>query len=144
MSFLLDTCVISEFVRRKPAESVIRWLDGQDEERLFISAITIGEIRRGIERLPESGRRAELVNWFEGKFMHRFDQRILTITADIMQIWGCHCAKMERSGRPLPVMDSLIIATALHHRLIVVTRNIADFIPSGMEVVNPWQDGAAI
>lgn len=143
MSFLLDTCVISEFVRRKPAESVICWLDGQDEERLFISAITIGEIRRGIERLPESVLRAELVDWFEGKFMRRFDQRILAVSAEIMQTWGCHCAKMERSGRPLPVMDSLIIATALYHQLIVVTRNTADFLPSGVEVVDPWQDGAA-
>jgi toxin FitB len=139
MSYLLDTCVISEFVRRKPTETVIRWMDGQDEEQLYISAITIGELRRGIERLPETVRRTELVEWFEGKFLRRFDQRILAITAEIMQTWGSHCAKMERSGRPLPAMDSLIIATALHHRLIVVTRNTTDFLPSGVDVVNPWQ-----
>lgn len=143
MSYLLDTCVISEFVRRKPAESVIRWLDGQDEEQLFISAITIGVLRRGIERLPESVRRTELVEWFEGKFFRRFDQRILANTAEIMQTWGCHCARMEKAGRPLPVMDSLIIATALYHRLIVVTRNTADFLPGGVEVVNPWLNEAA-
>ncbi len=139
MNYLLDTCVLSEFTRRQPAEAVIRWVDSIAEEKLFLSVITLGEIQRGIERLPESQRKQELLGWMNNQLSERFSRRILSLDAATLLLWGSLTARLEKSGQPLALMDSLISATALQHNLIVVTRNGSDFMPCGVQVVNPWE-----
>ena len=135
---ILDTCVLSEFTRHKPEEKVIRWLDHIDEHKLFLSAITIAEIQRGIERLPDSHRKTELLVWMNNGLIQRFSQRILPLDSQTMFLWGSLMARMENSGQTMPVMDSLIVATALLNNLIIVTRNGSDFLPCGVQVNNPW------
>lgn len=138
MNYLLDTCVLSEFTRRQPDARVIAWLDAMDEEQLFISAVTIGEVQRGIQRLPESRRKTELAVWMNNGLMARFAGRIVSIDAATMYLWGSLVARLEAAGQPIGVMDSLILASAVQHNLIIVTRNTADFTPSGAQVINPW------
>lgn len=138
MSFLLDTCVISELISRTPAASVVEWLDGQDEHHLFLSVITLGEIKRGVDRLPVSRRKDELDSWLHSDLLQRFAGRLVAIDTDVMLEWGALVAKLESEGRILPAMDSLIAATALHNDLSIVTRNERDFQGTGVHVVNPW------
>lgn len=138
MNYLLDTCVLSEFTRHEPSEKVVRWVDHIDEEKLFLSVITIGEIQRDIERLSESHRKTELLVWMNNGLFQRFGQRILPLETQTMFLWGSLIARMEKSGQPMSVMDSLIVATALQNNLIVVTRNVSDFLPCGVQVINPW------
>ena len=139
MNYLLDTCVFSEFTRRKSDEKVVHWMDGIDEEKLFLSAVTIGEIQRGIERLPDSHRKTGLLVWMNNGLMDRFGQRILPLDTQTMFLWGSLTARMENSGHPMPAMDSLIAATALQNSLILATRNVSDFLPCGVQVINPWE-----
>jgi toxin FitB len=138
MNYLLDTCVLSEFTRRKPDEKVVTWLDQMDEEQLFVSAITIGEIQHGIARMPESHRKTELQVWLNDGLVKRFDQRILPLETQTMLTWGTLTACQAATGQPMSVMDSLIVATALHNNLIMVTRNVCDFAPCGIQLINPW------
>jgi len=139
VNYLLDTCVLSEFARRKPEEKVIRWVDSIDEEKIFISVITLGQIQRGVERLPESARKTELLVWMNTALSERLAGRMLPLDASTMLLWGSLTARLERLGQPLPVMDSLIAATALQHSLIIATRNLADFSITGVQVINPWE-----
>ena len=138
MNYLLDTCVLSEFTRRQPDARVVAWLDAMNEEQLFISAVTIGEVQRGIQRLPESRRKTELAVWMNNGLMARFAGRIVSIDAATMYLWGSLVARLEAAGQPIGVMDSLILASAVQNNLIIVTRNTADFSPSGAQVINPW------
>jgi predicted nucleic acid-binding protein len=138
MNYLLDTCVLSEFTRRQPDIHVIEWLNSIEEERLFISVITIGEIQRGIERIPDSHRKTELLSWMNNGLITRFTERMVTIDASTMFIWGSLVAHLEAAGRTIGVMDSLILASALHNNLIVATRTVSDFLPGGVQVINPW------
>ena len=138
MNYLLDTCVLSEFTRREPEEKVIRWLDHIADEKLFLSAITIGEIQHGIQRLPESSRKANLLVWMNNGLIERFNNRILSLNTATMLLWGSLIARMEKSGQPMPAMDSLIAATALQNHLTIVTRNVVDFQSCGVQVINPW------
>lgn len=139
MNYLLDTCVLSEFTRRQPEQRVIDWLDSVDEQQLYISVITIGEIQRGIERLPDSRRKMELLVWMNTSLLKRFAGRIIVIDAATMFLWGSLVARLEAAGQPLGVMDSLILASALQNNLIIATRNVADFLPGGALVINPWE-----
>jgi toxin FitB len=139
MNYLLDTCVLSEFTRRKPDDKVIRWMEGMDEEKLFLSAITIGEIQHGIERLPESHTKTELLTWVNNDLIGRFDQRVLPLDTQTMFLWGSLVARMENAGHPMALMDSMIVACALQNNLIIVTRNVSDFLPCGVQVINPWE-----
>ncbi len=138
MNYLLDTCVISELVARQPEPKVINWLDMLENERVYLSVITIGEIKRGIEKLPESARRQMLADWLGSDLLLRFQGRILAVDTAVMLRWGELVAKMEGMGRPLPAIDSLIAALALTHNLHLVTRNEKDFQGTGVIVVNPW------
>ena len=138
MNYLLDTCVLSEFTRRQSNQRVIDWLNSVSEENLFISVITIGEIQRGIERLPDSARKIELIHWLNQGLLQRFADRTLAIDSETMLLWGSLATRMESQGMPLSVMDSLIIASALQNNLVVSTRNVNDFQPSGVRVINPW------
>jgi tRNA(fMet)-specific endonuclease VapC len=139
MTFLLDTCVISELVAKQPNLHVVQWVDSIDEDKLFLSAITIGEIKRGIEKLADSNRKSALAEWLEGDLLIRFIDRILPIDISVMLVWGQLTADLEKQGRPMPAIDSLIAATCLQARLDLVTRNERDFAPSGVAVVNPWE-----
>jgi predicted nucleic acid-binding protein len=139
MNYLLDTCVLSEFTRRKPAAKVVAWMDSIAEEKLFLSVITIGEIQHGIERLPETHRKTQLLAWLNNDLTQRFAGRILPLDTPTMFLWGSLVARMEQTGQPVGVMDSLITATALQNKLVIVTRNTADFLPCGVQVTNPWE-----
>lgn len=139
MNYLLDTYVLSEFTRRQPDKRVIEWLNSIEEEKLFISVITVGEIQRGIERLPDSHRKTELLVWMNTGLLKRFAERMIAIDAPTMFIWGSLTARLEAAGQPMSVMDSLILASALQNNLIVATRNAADFLPGGVQVINPWE-----
>jgi tRNA(fMet)-specific endonuclease VapC len=138
MSFLLDTCVISELVARQPNPAVVQWVDSVDENMLFLSAITIGEIKRGIEKLPDSSRKRALQGWLEDDLLIRFRDKILSIDAVVMLVWGQMAADLEKQGKPMPAVDSLIAATCLQGKLDLVTRNESDFVHSGVTVINPW------
>jgi tRNA(fMet)-specific endonuclease VapC len=137
MSYLLDTCVISELVAKQPNQKVVDWIDRIDNEQLFLSVITLGEIERGVEKLPDSKRKQVLRTWLDTELPARFSGRILAIDADVMRVWGRLTAQLEKSGRPMPAMDSLIAAIALHANLQLVTRNEDDFADAGVSIVNP-------
>jgi len=139
MTFLLDTCVISELVAKQPNLHVVQWIDSMDEDKLFLSAVTIGEIKRGIEKLADSTRKSALAEWLEGDLLLRFTDRILPIDTPVMLVWGQLTADLEKQGRRMLAIDSLIAATCLQARLDLVTRNEKDFAHSGVAVFNPWE-----
>jgi len=139
VSFLLDTCVISELVAKQPNPAVLHWVDSIDENMMFLSAITIGEIKRGIEKLPDSSRKSALEDWLESDLLIRFRDKILSIDAAVMLVWGQLAADLEKQGKPMPAVDSLIAATCLQGKLDLVTRNESDFVNSGVTVINPWE-----
>jgi hypothetical protein len=135
VSYLLDTNVLSETVRRRPNRAVIAWLDQVPNEALYLSVLTLGEIRKGVERLASSQRRERLRVWLEHDLVVWFGERVLPIDRAVADRWG---RLLGEVGRPVPAIDSLIAATALHHELRLVTRNEADFGFPGLELVNPW------
>jgi predicted nucleic acid-binding protein len=139
MTYLLDTCVISELVTKQPNLHVVQCVDSIDEDKLFLSAITVGEIKRGIEKLADSSRKSALAEWLEGDLLIRFTDRILPIDIPVMLVWGQLTADLEKQGRHMPAIDSLIAATCLQGRLDLVTRNESDFAHSGVTVINPWE-----
>ncbi|GIV81130.1 MAG: ribonuclease VapC [Anaerolineae bacterium] len=138
MNYLLDTCVLSEFTKRQPKPEVVQWLAQADEQTLFLSVLSVGEIQRGIERLTESRRKDELRQWLDQALLPRFVHRLLPLDAEIMLLWGALTARLETQGRKMSAFDSLIAATALFHHLTLVTRNETDFADSGVNLVNPW------
>jgi predicted nucleic acid-binding protein len=138
VSFLLDTSVISELVRKIPHPPVVEWIGAQDERSLYISVVTIGEIEKGIARLPASARRSSLQSWVRRDLAERFGERLLPIDLRTATRWGALAGESEKRGEPLPVIDSLIAATALVHGFAVVTRNVEDFECCRVACVNPW------
>lgn len=139
MNYLLDTCVLSEYTRRKPDGKVILWMDAIRDDELYISVITFGEIQRGIEKLTESPRRTDLITWMNEDLVNRFDGRIVPIDLETMLLWGNLTARMDANGTPMSLMDSLIAVSALRNNLVLVTRNETDFQASGVRLVNPWK-----
>jgi tRNA(fMet)-specific endonuclease VapC len=139
MSYLLDTNVISELVARRPTQRVLDWIDVLNPHDVYLSVITIGELAKGIEKLAASGRKDILLAWLDSDLILRFSGRILPIDTVTMRTWASLTARLERGGRPLPVIDSLIAALALQHGLTLATRNIADFRDTGVALVDPWQ-----
>ncbi|MSQ73395.1 MAG: type II toxin-antitoxin system VapC family toxin [Betaproteobacteria bacterium] len=138
MSWLLDTCALSEYARKKPAPKVIAWLDEQDESSLFISVISLGKIEKGILKLRGSDpRRSRKLTAWLGKVRQRFAGRILPLDAAALHVWAQIAAQAELAGHPIPVMDALLMSTAQCHGLTVVTRNVQDFSPYP-QVFNPW------
>lgn len=138
MKFLLDTCVLSELVRPAPDAGVLQWFAGQDELSLALSPLSLGELKRGIEKLATGKRKAFLQKWLAENVRQRFDDRVLPVSAEVGERWGELQAQLERKGKPMPVIDSLIAATALHHRLTIVTRNVRDMEAGGVALINPW------
>jgi predicted nucleic acid-binding protein len=137
--FLLDTNVISELIKPRPAASVAAWVDSNNEELFFLSVLTLGEIRKGIAALPGTARRAALDAWLENALRPRFAGRILPVDEAVADRWGLIAAVASSSGRPLPVIDGLLAATALERGLVLVTRNLADIAATGVAVFNPWE-----
>ena len=138
MSYLIDTCCISELVKKKPNPNVVRWFADRDEFSMYLSVITFGELRKGIEKLPDSKKKKELSRWVKEDLSQRFKNRVLSIHMNEVNRWGEILAAAEQKGKPLPAIDSLIAATAQVHDLSVVTRNTQDMEGSGVEVINPW------
>ncbi|WP_416669187.1 type II toxin-antitoxin system VapC family toxin [Egbenema bharatensis] len=139
LRYLLDTCVISEFVKPNPAPKVIDWLNAVDPEQVFLSAVTIGEIQFGISNRPPSNRRTELEIWLNESLFHQFANRILSLDTNVFLTWGQTTAQQRQQGTPMSVMDSLIAAVALHHKMVLVTRNVSDFTHRELSLLNPWE-----
>jgi predicted nucleic acid-binding protein len=139
MKALLDTCIISEFVVRQPNPKVVEFLDGLDADDAYLSVITIGEIIKGIEKLPDSRRKTELRDWLQDDLLARFQGKILPLDTDVIVEWGMLVARAELAGKAMPAIDSLIAATAIANKMTLVTRNASDFEAAGIEIINPWQ-----
>ena len=139
MNYLLDTCVISELVAQRPNPNVVEYVDALDPDAVYLSVITIGEITKGIEKLPKSKRKRELQTWLREDLLIRFDGKIISLDTEVLVEWGILAARLEASGRIMPAMDSLIAATVLVHQLTLVTRNVDDFEGAGVDIVNPWE-----
>lgn len=137
--FLLDTNVISELVKPRPDTNVTAWVEGTHESLLYLSVLTLGEIRRGIAVLPQSRRRATLEAWVDKDLRARFDDRILSIDQEVADRWGSLTAAARNSGIVLPVIDGLLAATALEYNLTFVTRDIGQIPAMGVAVFNPWE-----
>lgn len=139
MKYLLDTNVISELIAKQPNQQVVRWIDALDTSSVYLSVITIGELRKGIEKLADSPRKDILSAWLTDDLLVRFEGRVLPVDIDVMLIWGELTGRLERVGRPLPAIDSLIAALAIHHNCSLVTRNEDDFKDTGVTILNPWK-----
>jgi toxin FitB len=139
VSFLLDTCVLSELARPEPDAGVVQWLGEADETRLFLSVLTLGELEKGIARLPSSARRRKIEKWVRQDLAERFSGRLLAVDQRVAERWGRLSGESESRGEPLPVIDALLAATGLEHGLEVVTRNVTDLERCGARCVNPWR-----
>ena len=139
MSFLLDTSVISELVKKIPYAPVLKWISEQEESTLYLSVVTIGELEKGIARLATSARKTRLQSWVRRDLVERFGARVLAVDIRTATRWGALAGESEKRGVPLPVIDSLIAATALVHDLTVVTRNVGDFERCAVTCLNPWE-----
>ncbi len=137
MRYLLDTCVISELVKPAPQENVVSWLNEMPSEALFLCAITIGEVRKGLTKLPDSKKKERLTSWLN-TLLIEYQERILFIDLMVCENWGVLQGNAEKAGRPMSTIDSLIAATAFTHHLILITRNENDFAPSNIPIINPW------
>lgn len=140
MNYLIDTCVLSEYVKKTPDNLVIEWLNQQRFETLFLSAITVAEIKKGICRikLSQPKRHKALTHWLN-TIEVKFSGQILPITNEVLNNWAEISANAELQGQKMAVMDSLIAATAYTHKLILVTRNVDDFKMAPVEIMNPFQ-----
>ena len=137
--FLLDTNVPSELSRPRPDAAVTAWLDAQDDNELFLSVVTLGEIRRGFTMQRDAERRTFLENWLERDLLPWFAGRILPVTQAIANRWGILDGEAQLRGAPLNTADGMIAATALEHQLTLVTRNAKDFAKMGVPLFNPWE-----
>ena len=138
MTYLLDTCVISELVRPAPVQALIAWINSQPEERLFLSVLTLGELRKGINRLAEGAKRSRLENWLDNDLRLRFAGRWLPVDEEVAERWGLITADAQKQGCTIPVIDGLIASTALTHGMTLVTRNVSDLQGSATPILNPW------
>lgn len=137
MSYLLDTNVLSELCRKRPNVGVVEWCEQRPASTLFLSVLTQGELRKGVQTLIALERRTALLDWLEVELPTFFSGRILPVDSHVADCWG---RLMAEAGRPIPAIDSLIGATAVQHGLRLVTRNVRDFADLGLEVVNPWSE----
>jgi toxin FitB len=143
VSYLLDTCVLSDLAAKRPTPSVRRWVDTVDPDRMYLSVVTVGEIQKGIEKLRDPGRKEALAAWLHEDLLVRFRDRLTVLDTHVLLTWGTLVGKLEAQGRPMPAIDSLLAATALHHRFVLVTRNEDDFRPADVALLNPWQTTGA-
>ncbi|MBI1860355.1 MAG: type II toxin-antitoxin system VapC family toxin [Deltaproteobacteria bacterium] len=139
MKFLVDTCVLSELVKKVPDRNVVTWVNDQDENDLAISVLTLGELEKGISKLDTSKRKQILERWLNEELVPRFENRILEIDEQAGLLWGQICGAAEREGGALPAIDSLLAASAMAHRLTFVTRDSAAIARCGVRCLNPWE-----
>lgn len=135
MSYLIDTNVLSELRRREPDAKVVQWFSERPAGTLYLSVLTLGELRKGIDALAQSQRKLALLDWLETELPMFFAGRILPIDLVIADRWG---RLQAQAGRPLPAIDSLLAATALTHGLTLITRNLRDFQHPDLQVLDPW------
>lgn len=138
MNYLLDTCVISELVKKHPNTKVQSWITSIPEKSLFLSVFTIAEIHKGIQKLPDGTKKVTLLNWINKELRDRFEGRILDFTSICAEKWGYVQGNAEMNGQTLSVIDGFIAVTAIVNDLILVTRNINDMEASGVDLFNPW------
>lgn len=138
MKYLIDTCVISELVKPTPKRKVVNWLNELPSEALFLCAITIGEVKKGLTKLPDSKKKERLALWLN-TLLIEYKERIFFIDLMVCENWGVLQGNAEKAGTPMSTIDSLIAATAYTHNLTLVTRNENDFAPSNIPIVNPWK-----
>lgn len=139
MKFLVDTNVVSEFVRDDPNVNVIRWFEDADEDAVFLSAMTIAELRRGISILTDGQRKRRLDRWLGDDLIPRFSNRIIAVDEVVADCWGRFVGTLKRQDAARHAMDAFIAATALVHSLALATRNVRDFTSYGIKVVDPFQ-----
>jgi toxin FitB len=139
VKFLLDTNTVSEWVKPRPDPGIVQWFDEVDEDRTFLSVITLGELRRGVDRLPSGRRRDRLERWLTGDLLDRFTDRVLPVDAPVADEWGRLLARAETAGKAIAGIDGLLAATAKVHKLQVVTRNVRHFRLAGVAVICPWR-----
>lgn len=137
--FLLDTCVISELIKKDPSKELIEWIRSHPEHHFFLSVITIAEIGKGISRLDDGNRKTELLNWLHHDVTHRFKGRILSIDESVALAFGKLLGEFEKKGRKVPVMDGFIASSCIVHGCTLVTRNIKDFDGLPLNLLNPWE-----
>jgi toxin FitB len=135
LTYLLDTNVLSELRRKSPDATVVEWFARRPPSTLYLSVLTLGELRKGIEGVADTKRRLALNDWLESDLPAFFVGRILPIDAQVAERWG---RLVAAAGRPLPAIDSLLCATAAQHGLSIVTRNGKDFADMGLDIINPW------
>ena len=135
MSYLLDTNVLSELRKKAPDAGVVDWMGRRPASTLYLSVLTLGELRKGVEGVSEASRRTALLDWLETELPAFFTGRILPVDAQVADRWG---RMVAAAGRPVPAIDSLIGATAAHFGLSLVTRNVRDYADLGLDVINPW------
>jgi len=138
VSYLVDTNVVAELARRAPNPRVASWFRNVPDTALHLSVLTLGELRKGVESLADARRKERLRVWLENDLSEWFGARLLPVSAGVADLWG---RLLAQAGRPVPAIDSLLAATALHHGLRMVTRNERDFVFPGLDVVNPWEPG---
>lgn len=138
MNYLVDTNVISELTKPLPNPAVVRWLAESDEDRVFLSVISLAEIRRGIALMDSGRRRDQLEAWFRIEVPQRFERRLIGVDREIAERWGDVIAASRRRGIGLSAMDGFLAATAQAHNLTLVTRNLRDFASLDLILLNPW------
>jgi len=137
MKYLLDTNIVSELVSAKPNAKVIKWFNLIPTSAFYLSVLTLGEIRKGIEKVNDQRRKHKLLIWLEHELVDQFDHRILPISLEVADRWG---RLLSQTNRTLPAIDGLLAATALHHDMTLVTRNVGDFLDcANLEIINPWE-----
>ena len=136
--YLVDTNILSELTKPTPSPRVEAFLR-QSKDRVFVSVFSIGEIRKGIASLPASNRRVILENWLNDEIIPWLGERVLPVTLAIAERWGDLSAKLKAKGRPRPVVDAVLAATAFKHDLVLVTRNVRDYEDLGITILNPWE-----
>ena len=137
MKYLLDTCAISELTKLNANSGVIEWLENTNSEDLYLSVINIGEIKKGINKLPASKKKQDLLFWLE-TLLEDYQNKILTVDLSVMENWSLIVANAEKKGQPIASLDSIIAAIAYTQHLTLVTRNERDFYACNIPVINPW------
>ncbi len=137
MTFLLDTNAVSEWVKPRPNPGLMNWMESADEDRIFVSVISLAELRYGVERMPAGSRRSRLEQWLRHELPLRFETRILPVDTQVAELWGRTVSLSEAVGRPIGVMDAFLAATVETYHLTLVTRNVSDF-PLLKAILNPW------
>lgn len=138
MKYLLDTCVISEMIKPSPDKKLLRWVENEPSSSLFLSVITIGEIRKGLSKLPASRKKEKLTIWLN-MLLEEYSNRILLIDLTVAENWGEMQGRSEKKGAVMPSIDGLIAAITYTNNMTLVTRNENDFISANIPIINPWK-----